>query len=106
MRTAPGITTTLTEFEMVLKSKIEILSLYSDRKLRSSSRKNHRVDRVPGFLSSRPNWIRPPPHPQAGVAPLWIRGGLTRLREKGWADLIRMKGQTLWYSRYRIIPRR
>ncbi len=26
----------------------------------------HRVYRVPGFLSSRPNWV--PPHPQAIVA--------------------------------------
>jgi hypothetical protein len=27
----------------------------------------HRVNIVPGFLSSRPNWL--PPHPQGGVAP-------------------------------------
>ncbi len=24
---------------------------------------------MPGFLSSRPNWVLPPPHPQASVAP-------------------------------------
>ncbi len=30
---------------------------------------------VPGFLSSRPNWLPPPPHPQACVAPLWFLGG-------------------------------
>ncbi len=27
------------------------------------------VYRVPGFLSSRPNWLSPPSHPQASVAP-------------------------------------
>jgi hypothetical protein len=44
----------------------------------------HRVGRVPSFLSSRPNWVRPPSHPQASVAPpLWLRGGHTRLRERG-----------------------
>ncbi len=35
---------------------------------------HHRVDRVPGFLLSRPNWVRPPPHRQASVGPLWVRG--------------------------------
>jgi hypothetical protein len=38
---------------------------------------DNRVDRVPGFLSSRPNWLRPPPHPQGSVAPplpLWSGG--------------------------------
>jgi hypothetical protein len=30
---------------------------------------HHRVDIVPGFLSSRPNWLPPPLHPQASVAP-------------------------------------
>ncbi len=65
----------------------------------------HRLDRVPGFLFSRPNFVRPPPHPQASVAPLWVGGGggHIRLRERGWADPIRTKGQTLWYSRYSII---
>jgi hypothetical protein len=28
-----------------------------------------RVDRVPGFFTSRPNWDPPPPHPQASVFP-------------------------------------
>jgi hypothetical protein len=28
-----------------------------------------RVDRVPGFLSSRQNWVPPPPHLQASVVP-------------------------------------
>jgi hypothetical protein len=31
---------------------------------------NSRVDRVPGFISSRPNWGRPLPYPKASVAPL------------------------------------
>jgi len=36
----------------------------------------HRVGSVPGFLSSRPNWVRPPPHPKANVVGLlWFRGG-------------------------------
>ena len=36
----------------------------------------HSVDRVPGFLSSRSNWVRPFLHPQASVAPplVWFRG--------------------------------
>ncbi len=39
--------------------------------------KGHRVYRVPGFLSSRPNCLSPPPHPQASVArpPFGSRGG-------------------------------
>jgi hypothetical protein len=43
--------------------------------------------RVPGFLSNRPNWVLPPPHPQGSVAPTHFgtKGGDTR------------KGQTLWY---------
>ncbi len=28
----------------------------------------HRVNRVQGFLSRRPNWLPPPPHPLANVA--------------------------------------
>jgi hypothetical protein len=35
----------------------------------------HRVDRVLGFLSGRPNWLPPPLHPQASVAPLWFQWG-------------------------------
>ncbi len=39
----------------------------------------HSVDRVPGFLSSRSNWVRPLLHPQASVAPppLWFQRGIT-----------------------------
>jgi hypothetical protein len=45
----------------------------------------HKVDRVLGFFSSRPNWDPPPPappHPQESVTiPLWFRppGGGTHL---------------------------
>ncbi len=61
--------------------------------------RHHRVHKVPGFISSRPNWVRPPPLPQASVAsPPLVPGGHTRWREWGWADPIRTRGQTLWYS--------
>ncbi len=44
----------------------------------------HRVDRVLGFFSSRPNWDLP--HPQASVSPPLIPkgGGHSRLRERVW----------------------
>jgi hypothetical protein len=35
----------------------------------------HRVDRVLGFFSSRPNWGPPPPLPQASVSPSFDSGG-------------------------------
>jgi hypothetical protein len=58
----------------------------------------HRVERVPGFLTSHSNWVHLPPHRQASVAPLFGSGrGHTRLRERGWADSIRTRGQTPWY---------
>jgi hypothetical protein len=45
---------------------------------------NHRAFKVPKFLSSRPNWVPPPPHPQARVAPpLWVQGGDILLAGKG-----------------------
>jgi hypothetical protein len=43
--------------------------------------------RVPGFLSSRPNWLPPSRHPQRSVAPppFGSKGGRhTRLRGRGW----------------------
>ncbi len=43
---------------------------------------SHRVDRGPGFLSSRPNWVRPPPYPQASVAPPLVTGGTHSLAEE------------------------
>jgi hypothetical protein len=42
----------------------------------------HRVNRVPGILSSRPNWLPVLPHSQASVSPPGSKGG-----------------GTLWYSR-------
>jgi hypothetical protein len=64
----------------------------------------HRVDRVPGFLSSRPN--RPPTSParECCSSPLWVQGGRhIRLRELGWGNPIPTKGQTLWYSMYTTV---
>ncbi len=61
------------------------------------------VDKVPCFLSNRPNWLPPPSHPQESVArPLWLQGGDTH-GERGRGEPIRTKGQTLWYSRYTVI---
>ncbi len=37
--------------------------------LKNGSAGNGMVHRVSGFLSSRPNWLPSPPHPQASVAP-------------------------------------
>ncbi len=53
----------------------------------------------------------PPPHPQASVVPpppahLVPKGEHTRLRERGRGEPVRTKEQTLWYSRYSIIPLR
>ncbi len=49
--------------------------------------RRHRADRVPGFLSSRPNCLPPPPHTQPRVAsppPFWFQGRRhTRLRKRG-----------------------
>ncbi len=41
----------------------------TSRSSRLSDRSDHRVDRVPWFLTSRPNWLPLPPHLQASVAP-------------------------------------
>ncbi len=47
----------------------------------------HRVDRVLGFFSSRPNWDSPTPSPAGECAPLWFWGeGHTGLRERGWGS--------------------
>ncbi len=56
----------------------------------------HRVDRVPGFLSGRPNCPPAPSHAK--------ECGPHRLRESG--EPIRMKGQILWYSSYKYNPSR
>jgi hypothetical protein len=53
-------------------------------RLTSSCRVHHKVDRVPGFLSGRPNWLPSPPHQQASVAPpLLVSWGDTLARGKG-----------------------
>jgi hypothetical protein len=45
---------------------------------------SNRIDIMPGFLSSRPNWLPPPPHPQASVAPLpLVQGEHSHLRIGG-----------------------
>jgi hypothetical protein len=47
----------------------------------------HRIDRVLGIFSSRPNWDSPTLHLQASLSPppLVQRGGVhTRLRERAW----------------------
>ncbi len=64
----------------------------------------HRVYRVPGFLSNRSNWVHQPPCPLESVAPpLRAQGGrYTCLRGRGLVDPIPTMVQTLWYSRYTI----
>ncbi len=59
----------------------------------------HRVDRVLGFFSSRPNWDPPPPHQQVSVSPPpLIPGGDTLACGKaGGGGPIRTIGQPLWY---------
>ncbi len=61
-----------------------------------------------GFLSSRPNRVSQPPHRKRKLPPpLWVQGGDTLACEgRGWGDPIPTIGQTLWYSRYTIIPLR
>ncbi len=63
----------------------------------------HRVDRVLGLFSNRPNWDFPtsPPHPLASVSsPSFGPGGVhTRLRERGCGGPNSDKG-TDCYSRY------
>jgi len=60
-----------------------------------------------GFISSRPNWVGPPPQLQVSVAPPPPLGPkaerLTRWWGRGSGDPIPKKGQTLWYSVYTII---
>jgi hypothetical protein len=60
--------------------------------------RHHRVHRVPGFLSIRPNWLhRPLTRKRVLPPPLVPRGlGYIRLRESGRGEPIRTKGQTVW----------
>ncbi len=65
---------------------------------------------MPGLLSSRANWVPPPPQLQESVAPpVWIQGGRhIHFRMRVWGEPIPTMGHTLWYSKYTItiIPRR
>ncbi len=59
----------------------------------------HRVNRVLGFLSSRPNWDPPHPLNRRWVCPFGTRGDTLAYRiGGGWGPNTR--GQTLWYSTY------
>ncbi len=78
-----------------------LLGHFNSEPKRSSLKCNdryHRVDRVLGFFSSRPN-LDPPPHPQASASPLWFRGRDTLAcgRGGGHGEVPIRKGQTLWY---------
>jgi hypothetical protein len=65
------------------------------------------IDRVPGFLSSRPNRLPPLPRPRRVLpSSLCLRGGTHALAGEGAGGPIRTKVQTLWYCRYSIIPLR
>ncbi len=86
--------TPLTNPPTAQDNRFQMLDLYSFHR---------RVDRVPGFLSSRPNWLLPPLHRLASVAPPPFGsgggGGAHSLAGEGRAEPIRTKVQTLWYSR-------
>jgi hypothetical protein len=64
--------------------------------------------RVPGFYSSRPNWVYPPRPPPASKycshpPPFGAQKGRhTRFQGRGWGDPIQTKGRTLWFSMYTI----
>ncbi len=60
---------------------------------------DHRAYRVPGFQSSRQNWVLPTPHPRvfAPPPPRVQRGRNTPWRGREWGDPIPTKGQKLWY---------
>ncbi len=63
---------------------------------------------MPGFLSSRPNWIPRPLTRKRVLPPLWSQGGDTLACgiDRGRGEPIRKKEQTVWYSRYSIISLR
>jgi hypothetical protein len=66
------------------------------------------VYRMPVFLSSHPNWVPQPPHPQASVAVLSFgsKGGHTRLWERGGGSQFGRKDRHLVLYRHSIIPLR
>ncbi len=43
----------------------------------------HKVDRVPGFFFSLPNWDPLTPSPAGECAPFWFRGGTHSLAGEG-----------------------
>ncbi len=51
------------------------------------------IYRVPGFLTSRRNWVPSPPHPQGSVAPLSFgsKGGETLACGEGWRTEFRRR---------------
>ncbi len=59
----------------------------------------HRVNRVLGFFSSRPNWD-PPPLNRRWVCPPFSTRGDTLAYRRGGGLGPNTRGQTLWYSRY------
>jgi hypothetical protein len=68
---------------------------------------NRREYRVPGILSSRPNWVPPPPHQQGSVdpSPLDPRKETHSFAGEGVrGGPIPTKGLSLWYSMYTISP--
>ncbi len=71
-----------------LQSNITDPVLYSGKRAHMDNlvRGYHRVDRVLGFFSSRPNWDSPTPsHGGEFPSPPLVKGeGHTRLRERGW----------------------
>ncbi len=68
---------------------------------------SHRVDTVLGFFSSRPNWdLFPSPSPTGKCVPSPLGSGVGRtnsLGGEGAGGPISDEGQTLWYSRYKLL---
>ncbi len=64
---------------------------------------NSEVHRVPGFLSLRPNWVPPPPHPQARLFPptFGFKGGgrHTSLRGRWGPNADEETENCVYYSR-------
>jgi hypothetical protein len=68
---------------------------------------NHRVDRVVGFLSIRPNWDHPPTLSPAGKCPPPLGSGVggthSLAGEGGGVGVpIWTRGQTLWYCDFHL----
>jgi hypothetical protein len=65
----------------------------------------HRVYRGPGSLSSRPNWVPPPPHPTSECcsSPFGFKGGVTLAWGGGGTQFRRRDRHSAWYSMYTTI---